>query len=135
MTHPIAAELRQVPVFARLHRRELQRIDSLMTPLTFADGDVLLREDQIGREAFVIVGGEVAVSRGDDYVTTLGPGDIVGETALLTGRRRSATVTATAPVTAYVMDVREFASVLAIGGVGDAVRRVAERRERQLAAA
>jgi CRP-like cAMP-binding protein len=41
---------------------------------------------------------------GDQRVATLGPGDIVGEMSLLTGSRRSATVTALGKVRAIEID-------------------------------
>jgi CRP-like cAMP-binding protein len=53
---------------------------------------------------FVLVDGKVTVSvhlrAGEERVATLGAGNIVGEMSLLTGARRSATVTATRPVSA-----------------------------------
>jgi CRP-like cAMP-binding protein len=128
MTHHVSAQLHQLPVFAPLSRRALQHLDSLMTPVSFGFGDTLCREDRVGREAFVITSGTVAVSRGGELVATLGAGDIVGELALLGDGIRNATVTATSPVTARVMSAQEFASVVQVDGVGDEVRRLAAAR-------
>jgi CRP-like cAMP-binding protein/tRNA A-37 threonylcarbamoyl transferase component Bud32 len=64
----------------------------------FESGDVLMREGDAGKEAYVIVSGKVDVVRevaGEEvYLTSLGPGDTVGEMALLTDEQRSATVVA-----------------------------------------
>jgi CRP-like cAMP-binding protein len=128
MTRFVSAGLRQLPVFASLPRRALATANSLLTPVTFADGDVLCEEGHLGRQAFIIVSGSAIVSRGDEIVATVGPGDLVGELALLGDGRRTASVTATEPVQAYVMSAQEFNSVLALPGVADAIRRVADAR-------
>jgi CRP/FNR family transcriptional regulator, cyclic AMP receptor protein len=128
MTRYISAGLRQLPVFASLPRRALATADSLLTPVTFADGDVLCEEGHLGRQAFIITSGTAVVSRGDEIIATVGPGDLVGELALLGDGRRTASVTAVEPLSALVMSAQEFNSVLALPGVSDAIRTVAEQR-------
>jgi CRP-like cAMP-binding protein len=135
MTRDRRNELRQLPVFASLSKRTLSRLDSLMTPVRFATGNVLCHEGHVGREAFIIVSGSAVVSRGDETVAVVGPGALVGELALLGDGRRTASVTATESVEALVMSPLEFASVLALPGVDDEVRRVAAERTRTPAAA
>lgn len=136
MARHATSDLRRVPVFAALTKRQLERVDSLLTPIVFRDGDVLCHEGRLGREAFVIVSGEVEVSRGSDHLATLGAGALVGEQALLDGQgRRNATVTAAGEVTALVMSSQEFASVLAEPAVAIAVQRVSDERTRDLLAA
>lgn len=77
---------------ANAHRREYQK------------GGVLIREDDLGESMFALIGGSVEVSVHDTgkerHVASLDAGQIVGEMSLLTGARRSATVTATSPVAA-----------------------------------
>lgn len=64
----------------------------------FQPGDRLMSEGDSGAVAYVIVSGRIDVVRevaGEEvYLTSLGPGDTVGEMALLTDERRSATVIA-----------------------------------------
>jgi CRP/FNR family transcriptional regulator, cyclic AMP receptor protein len=123
-----SAELRDLPVFAALTKRSLSVADSLLTPVSFADGDVICHEHHFGRQAFIIVKGTAVVSRGDEVIATVGPGDLIGELALLDNGRRTASVTAIEPVEAYVMSAQEFNSVLALPGVNDEIRRIAEAR-------
>lgn len=135
MARHATSELRRVPVFETLSKRQLERVDSLLTPISFRDGDVLCHEGRLGREAFVILSGEVEVSRGANHLATLGAGALVGEQALLGEGRRNATVTAAGDVTALVMSTQEFASVLAEPSVAIAVQRVSEERTGALVAA
>lgn len=135
MARNTRADLRKLPMFAGLSRRALARVDSLLTPVVFNDGDMLCQEGKLGREAFVIVSGEVEVSRGAEHLATLGEGSVVGELALLGHGPRTATVTAAGLVQALVMSAQEFASVLAEPVVADEVRRVAAERSGALVAA
>jgi CRP-like cAMP-binding protein len=68
------------------------------------------------------------VSRGDEVLATVGPGDLVGELALLGDGRRTASVTAIEPVRAYVMSAQEFNSVLHLPGVDGQIRDIAATR-------
>ncbi|MGI9331964.1 MAG: EAL domain-containing protein [Gammaproteobacteria bacterium] len=66
--------------------------------LTFADGAVVVRENDKGDCAYLIERGFVRVTRmqhdGETFIAKLGPGDLFGETALVDLRTRTATVTA-----------------------------------------
>jgi CRP/FNR family transcriptional regulator, cyclic AMP receptor protein len=101
--------LASVPLFAKtLAADELDRLAANVRSVEFARGAVLMRERDLGRSMYVLTGGKVAVSvhsrGGDREVATLAAGDIVGEMSLLTGERRSATVTALRAVTACEID-------------------------------
>jgi CRP/FNR family cyclic AMP-dependent transcriptional regulator len=128
MTRSMTAGLRQLPIFASLPKRTLSVVSSLLTPVTFADGDILCEEGHRGREAFILTSGTAVVSRGDEVIATVGAGDLVGELALLGDGLRSASVTAIEPIKAYVMSAQEFNSVLALPGVADAIQAVADGR-------
>jgi CRP-like cAMP-binding protein len=77
---------------------------ALGPPRLFPRGTVMMRQGEIGHSMFLIAEGKVHVAvhspAGDQHVATLGSGDIVGEMSLLTGARRSATVTAARKVAA-----------------------------------
>ncbi len=84
-----------------------------MTRLDEPAGKVLTREGQQGYEFFIVLEGEVEVRHRDRLVATRGPGEYVGEIALLDKRPRSATVVATTPVLVEVLSRREFMGLLA----------------------
>ena len=73
----------------------------------FSAGAVMMREGEPGDCAYLIESGRCEVSREVDgdrqVIRTLGPGDVVGETAIVIDRPRSATVTALDDVNALVV--------------------------------
>jgi len=81
-----------------LDAEALDRLAAAATERTIARGAVLIRQGDLGGSMFIVVEGKAAVSvhepGGDQTVAVLEPGDIVGEISLLTGARRTATVTA-----------------------------------------
>lgn len=99
------ALLASLPLFERSTKRELGHVASVLAQTTKAPGAVLTREGQVGGLAFIILDGTAEVRRGNTVLGTAGPGEMVGELALIDGRPRSASVRATSE-----MDVLEFAS-------------------------
>lgn len=113
--------LASVPLFAKtLAADELDRLTANVRGADFPRGAVLMRERDIGTSMFVLTGGKVSVSvhsrGGDREVATLAAGDFVGEMSLLTGERRSATVTALRAVTACEIDKAALQPILAARG-------------------
>ncbi|MEZ4365313.1 MAG: serine/threonine-protein kinase [Kofleriaceae bacterium] len=71
---------------------------------TFAPGELLCAETEPGEVAYLLESGEAVAYRSDGgarvVLGTLGPGDVVGETSLFTGRARATTVEAVTTVRA-----------------------------------
>ena len=109
----IDRQLGAVPLFRGLSKKQLRRISSLMTRVDRPAGQVLTSEGKSGNEFFIVLEGEVEVRQGDRVIATRGPGDYLGEIALLDDRPRTATVVATTPVSVEVLSRREFMSLLA----------------------
>lgn len=104
--------LREVPLFSKLSKKELNEIARLSTELTFKDGKELMKEGARANSFIVIVDGEAVVRKKGRKVATLGPGDFAGELALLQNRDRNATVVASGDLTALVVDRRGFQTLL-----------------------
>lgn len=98
-----ATALANVPMFAELPEKALQRLERLARDRSFAAGDVIMREGEEGVGAFLISSGKVDVTRGGGHLASLGAGDFFGEMALLDHHRRSATVTAAEPTECVVL--------------------------------
>ena len=104
--------LKHVPLFSRCTKRELERISRLVDEIDLPAGKELTREGDRGREFFVLVDGSADVARGGRKIAALGPGDFFGEIALVSGRPRTATVTAAGPVEALVLTEQAFAGLM-----------------------
>jgi CRP-like cAMP-binding protein len=104
----LQSRLKDVPFFNSMSKKELAAVAQQTDELDFASGKVLAREGDFGQEFFVIEAGTAEVTRGGAPVGKLGPGDFFGEMALLEDERRTATVTATSPMTVIVMTRSSF---------------------------
>lgn len=104
--------LARVPLFAHCSSRDLARIARAVDQIEVEAGRVLISEGDIGRESFMILTGEVEVTRNGDRVATLGPGQPFGEMALIEHEPRNATVTVTRPGTVLVLGQREFSGLI-----------------------
>lgn len=106
------AWLRRVPLFADLSTAQLESIAPFVDEVETEAGHVLIDEEGFGRELLIIVDGSAEATRGGRHLRTLGPGDVVGEIALLDGGPRTATVTTTEPTTVLTISRRAFDTVL-----------------------
>lgn len=112
--------------------RDLAVVARLMDRVELPEGRVLVKEGRPGIECFVIDEGSVSVTRGGEEVAVLGPGDVLGELAILSGGRRDATGTAVTPVTVYVLHQSAFHGVLSeVPSVRNHVFSVLARRLRE----
>lgn len=99
-------------LFAGCSKKELAAIQKASYRLEFDDGATLTKQGQSSREAFVVLEGKAAVTRGDHKVAVLGPGDAIGELGLLDRGPRTATVVADGRLEVLVIGAREFAALL-----------------------
>jgi CRP-like cAMP-binding protein len=109
----ISDELKTVPLFADLGRRDLKKLADRFRERTLRPGTTPVQEGKMsGIGFFVVAEGEAEVSIGGKVVATLHPGDHFGEIALISEAERTATVTATTPLRVLEIpfyDFREFA--------------------------
>ena len=96
----------------QLPRKDLDALIAVRKEVSFDKGAVLMAEGEPGREAYLITEGHVSVKRGRKKIAELGPGNLVGEMALIVDEPRSATVTALEPVRAYSVPRSKFSAVL-----------------------
>ena len=105
--------LGRTPLFRELSRNELGELAKASEDLEVGEGKVLTREGDLGREFFVIVEGDVSVTKEGTEIRRLGPGDFFGEIALVyESPRRTATVTAASPLRFFVLTRQSFRSLL-----------------------
>jgi CRP-like cAMP-binding protein len=100
--------LKRVPLFERCSKSELGQIAMLADELDLPGERNLTREGAGGFEFIVLVEGTADVVRNGRVVNELGPGDFVGEIALLTGQPRTATVRTRGPARVLVLTASGF---------------------------
>lgn len=105
-------KLEAIELFSELSKKELKTVSSLMTRTTIKAGKDLMIEGTPGREFLVIIEGEATVRRSGRVLAKVGPGDFLGELAVIAGVPRTATVTADTEMTVEVLNRREFAGLL-----------------------
>jgi CRP-like cAMP-binding protein len=128
------ALLKGVPLFADLTDRELEQVSGLCNEVDLPAGRALTREGDFGHEFFVIIEGRVEVDREGRHLTTLGPGDFLGEIALIDLGPRTATATCETDCRLLVLDRREFNSIMAASStIQAAILRALARRVRRTA--
>ena len=107
-----AHDIEKVPLFADLRHKDRERIARWADAVDLPAGYSLLEEGRFPHEFFIVLDGQVEVTKDGEPLATLGPGDFFGEIALLEDERRTATVVATTPVRVAVMGAREFDSIV-----------------------
>jgi CRP-like cAMP-binding protein len=104
--------MKKVPLFAGLSKRDLLALGRIADELEFPAGKELIREDELGRQFFILFDGQAMARRRGRKVNTLGPGDFFGEIALLTDRRTTATITTTTAASAAIITRASFNRLL-----------------------
>ncbi|MCA9549208.1 MAG: 2-oxoglutarate dehydrogenase E1 component [Myxococcales bacterium] len=138
--HDVAAKvpfLRSLAMFQDLPESELPEVARIAHEVQVEAGRSIVREGEMGRDMYIITEGQVLVGRGGRMVAELGPGDVVGEMAVLDSQPRSADATAVGPVRLLrisakdLRDTLERRPVLATGIIRVLTRRLRDSGTRQ----
>lgn len=106
--------LRSLPIFAPCTPLVLENVARAAVETTFAPGEVIIREGDIGETFYAIADGEVEISRDGVVLATMTRGDSFGEVALLADVPRTATARAVTPTVVLAIDQGPF--LLAVTG-------------------
>lgn len=98
-----AADLKDLPLFSSLSRRQRHLVAQHADHVSVAEGTKLMEEGRLAYELFVIMEGVAQVSRGGEKVAEVGPGDAVGEIGVIEKIKRTATVIAASPMELLVI--------------------------------
>lgn len=110
--------LAHVDLFSTLDKKELQMLAKSCYERTYAAGSTLLSQGAVGTGLYIVKSGHVRImkevdpDRAPEELAVVGPGEVFGEMALLDDYPRSATVIAVEEVTALLLPVWEFRSIL-----------------------
>ena len=106
------ARLNAIPLFADLTDEQRATAAAKFEERQVETGEHLSNEGGAGYFFFVIESGAATVSRDGVTLTEFGPGDYFGEAAIFKTRRRTATVTTSAPTTVFAMFGADFATLV-----------------------
>lgn len=95
---PYAEQFKQLSHFDGLSEVQVQKIVDNSTHVTLPKDWALIGEQQPADKAYLILDGEVSVRRGGNEVARLGPGDTIGEVAIVKHSLRTATVISVTPL-------------------------------------
>jgi MFS family permease len=100
--------LRRIPIFAPLSAPAIERILAELTWLELPAGHRLIRQGDHGDRFYVLAEGRVEVTQDGRSLGERGPGEYLGEIALLRDVPRTATVTTTTPLRAIAIERDRF---------------------------
>ncbi len=109
--------LKFFPLFADLAHEELEYISELVIERKFKKNNLIIFEDDVGNNLFVIKKGRVKISHissagGEAILAILGPGDFFGELSVIDGLGRSASVTSIDDVELIMLLREDFIQIL-----------------------
>jgi HEAT repeat protein len=109
--------LRKVPLFSGLPPADLTQIAGIAGEQLYPDGELIARQGEPGDQLYIITSGQVAVlaeaADGRREVARRGPGEYVGEMAVITQEPRSATLAAAGEVRLLCIGRAQFEEILA----------------------
>ncbi len=106
--------LRAIPLFRDLSDDDLNSIAALLKQISFAKGQTIFRQGDIGSAMYLVKSGQVVVwdESAHQALAYLGPGSFVGEIALLLAEPRSASLKIAIDADLYVLEKDAFDRLL-----------------------
>ena len=113
----IARILHEVPLFSGLDIQSLSAITPLFEEESFPSNSKILREGEFGDSMYIIVDGQVSVTKFNDegteiFITKLNSGSYFGEVALIDNQPRSANVNAEDEISVLRLKKSSFEKLL-----------------------
>ncbi len=109
--------LRRIPLFAKIEPSKLKLLAFTSERLTFAAGQELFHQGDVGDVAYIIIDGEADIvvdsSAGELVVAKVGKNDFIGEIAILIDVPRTATVRAASELTTLAISKDQFFRMIA----------------------
>lgn len=118
--------LEEVPLLASLEPYERHKIADALESVSFNDGDVVIKQGDVGENFYLIESGDASVYQEDDdgvlhELPSLHKGEYFGELALLTEKPRVATIKAKGKLKCATLGKKAFTRLL--GPVVDIIKR------------
>jgi CRP-like cAMP-binding protein len=104
--------LQSAPIFTGIEGEDLVPLARVADEVELEANQEIFKEGDQGTDLFIIVTGEVAVTREGEHIANLGPGEAFGEMAVLDEAPRSATAKATKDTLLLRIGSEEFYEIL-----------------------
>jgi CRP/FNR family cyclic AMP-dependent transcriptional regulator len=104
--------LREFAAFKKLSDKDLELIVRAAQHTSTHAPLPLIYEQTPSDSCYILLSGEAGVYVGQDRVAVVGPGEVIGESALRRGKLRSATVTTTGPAEVLRIERDDFTRLL-----------------------
>jgi CRP-like cAMP-binding protein len=125
--------LEQVPLFAGISAAGIEELGAIADEVDVRAGTVLTHEGAREGFFFIVVEGSVRIERAGRVVNTIGPGEFLGEIALLDGGPRTATAITETPCRLLSLTYQMFHELLdASPDIRTAILEAVGRRLREL---
>lgn len=109
----VDVDLSELAIFEGCDPGDLKRLEPALGPVRRVDeGQTLCGEGETAERWWIVADGLADVTVGGLYVATIGPGETIGELALLDGETRNATVVAATDMTVQEVDGAGFVEAL-----------------------
>lgn len=106
--------LRSIPLFKNLSNEDLKLLANRLNKVSYAKGQVVFEEDEVGDTMYLVESGQVAVvARHSGDVAHLGPGSFVGEISLLLAQPRTASLQVMIDAVLWALNKKDFEELLA----------------------
>jgi hypothetical protein len=117
MPNDLAKQLQRIPLFAKLSRDDLKAVAQLAKRAQYPAWSEICRQGTPGQTTYFVESGELRVLRVDPQgieqeVGRLGPGEYFGETSLMLGESRDATVEVVQDATLLYLNKGDFDQLL-----------------------
>lgn len=95
-----------------LDMTQIREIVDCMYPVEYIAGSIIIKEGDVGSIVYVMEEGRVEVSRENKYLSTLAPGKVFGELAILYNCKRTATIKAASDCKLWAIERQCFQTIM-----------------------
>nr|ACX46913.1 cGMP-dependent protein kinase foraging protein [Mythimna separata] len=95
-----------------LEMTQIREIVDCMYPVEYAAGSLIIKERDVGSIVYVMEEGRVEVSRENKYLSTMAPGKVFGELAILYNCKRTATIKAATDCRLWAIERQCFQTIM-----------------------
>ncbi|KAI9552875.1 hypothetical protein GHT06_020759 [Daphnia sinensis] len=95
-----------------LELAQIREIVDCMYPVDYPRGSLIIKEGDVGSIMYVMEEGKVEVSREGKYLSTMAPGKVMGELAILYNCKRTATIKAAIDCKLWAIERQVFQTIM-----------------------